>query len=149
MMVSHLEQADLIVKKYMNWSFVGGLIPLPLVDLAAVSGIQMKMIYDLANLYEVPFKAHLAQSAVSSLLGSVVPGVVASTALGTGIKFIPIVGTTLGVITMPALSLASTYAVGRIFTTHFEIGGTLLDFDPEKVREHFRAEFEAARPGKA
>jgi uncharacterized protein (DUF697 family) len=148
MMVSHLEQADLIVKKYMNWSFVGGLIPIPLVDLAAISGIQMKMIYDLSNLYGVQFKAHLAQSAVGSLLGAVVPGVVANTALGTGLKFIPVIGTTLGVITMPALSLASTYAVGRIFTTHFETGGTLLDFDAAKVREHFRAEFEAAHSGK-
>jgi uncharacterized protein (DUF697 family) len=147
-MVSHLEQADLIVKKYMNWSFVGGLIPIPLVDLAAVSGIQVKMLYDLAKLYDVQFKTQAAQSAVASLLGSVVPGVVTNTALGAGLKFIPIVGTTLGVITMPALSLASTYAIGRIFTTHFETGGTLLDFDAAKVREHFRAEFEAAHSGK-
>jgi uncharacterized protein (DUF697 family) len=147
-MVSHLEQADLIVKKYMNWSFVGGLIPIPLVDLAAVSGIQVKMLYDLAKLYDVQFKTQAAQSAIASLLGSVVPSVVTNTALGAGLKFIPIVGTTLGVITMPALSLASTYAIGRIFTTHFETGGTLLDFDAAKVREHFRAEFEAAHSGK-
>jgi uncharacterized protein (DUF697 family) len=147
-MVSHLEQADLIVKKYMNWSFVGGLIPIPFVDLAAVSGIQVKMLYDLAKLYDVQFKTQAAQSAVASLLGSVVPSVVTNSALGVGLKFIPIVGTTLGVITMPALSLASTYAIGRIFTTHFETGGTLLDFDATKVREHFRAEFEAAHSGK-
>jgi len=82
-MVSHLEQADLIVKKYMNWSFVGGLIPIPLVDLAAVSGIQVKMLYDLAKLYDVQFKTQAAQSAVASLLGSVVPGVVTNTAPGS------------------------------------------------------------------
>ena len=149
MMASHLEKADLIVKKYMNWSFVGGLIPIPLVDVAAVSGIQAKMIYDLSELYHVEFKTQAAQSAIAALLGSVVPGVVASTAMGAGLKFIPVIGTTLGVIAMPGLSLASTYAIGRIFTTHFETGGTLLDFDAAKVREHFRAEFEAARSGKA
>jgi len=148
MMATHVEEAEAIVKKYMNWSFVGGLIPIPFVDVAAVSGIQMKMLYDLAKLYDVPFKTHAAQSAVGSLLGAVVPSLVTTGALGAGLKFIPVIGTTLGVITMPALSLAATYAVGRVFTTHFETGGTLLDFDPVKVREHFRAEFDAAHSGK-
>ena len=68
MMATHVEEAEAIVKKYMNWSFVGGLIPIPLADVAAVSGVQMKMLYDLAKLYDVPFKAHAAQSAVGSLL---------------------------------------------------------------------------------
>jgi uncharacterized protein (DUF697 family) len=149
MMATHVEEAEAIVKKYMNWSFVGGLIPIPLADVAAVSGVQMKMLYDLAKLYDVPFKAHAAQSAVGSLLGALVPSLATSGAFSAGLKFIPVIGTTLGVITMPALSLASTYALGRVFTTHFETGGTLLDFDPAKVREHFRAEFDAAHSGKA
>jgi uncharacterized protein (DUF697 family) len=147
-MSTRLDQANAIVKKYMNWSFVGGLIPVPLLDTAAVSGVQMKMLYDLAALYEVPFKAHAAQSVVASLLGAVVPGMVTAGAIGTGLKFLPVIGTTLGIITMPALSLAATYAVGRVFMTHFESGGTLLDFDPEKMREHFRAEFDAASSGR-
>lgn len=146
-MSTRLEQADAIVKKYTNWSFVGGLIPVPLADTAAVSAIQMKMLYDLAKLYEVPFKAHVAKSVIGSLIGAVVPSMVAAGAIGSGIKFIPVIGTTLGVITMPALSLAATYAVGRVFTTHFEAGGTLFDLDPEKLKEHFRAEFEAAKNG--
>jgi uncharacterized protein (DUF697 family) len=145
MMHSHLEEADRIVKKYMNWSFVGGLIPIPLADLATVSGIQAKMLYDLSELYGVEFKKEAAQSAVAALLGSVVPGVLTSTAFGAGLKFIPVIGTTLGVLTMPALSLGATYAIGRVFTAHFETGGTLLDFDPAKMREHFRAEFEAGK----
>jgi uncharacterized protein (DUF697 family) len=144
-MSERLVQAEAIVKKYTNWSFVGGLIPVPLADTAAVSAIQMKMLYDLANLYEVPFKAHAAQSVVGSLLGAVVPSMVASSAFGSAIKFIPVIGTTLGLLTMPALSLAATFAVGRVFTTHFEAGGNLFDFDPEKLKEHFRAEFEAAK----
>jgi uncharacterized protein (DUF697 family) len=144
-MSDRLEQAEAIVKKYTNWSFVGGLIPVPFADTAAVSAIQMKMLYDLAKLYEVPFKTHAAQSVVGSLIGAVVPSMVASSALGSSVKIIPVIGTTLGVLTMPALSLAATFAVGRVFTTHFEAGGTLFDLDPEKVREHFRAEFEAAK----
>jgi uncharacterized protein (DUF697 family) len=69
--------------------------------------------------------------------------------LATGVKFLPVIGTTVGLLTMPGLSVAATYAVGKVFIAHFEAGGTLLDFDPEKVREHFRAEFEASRSDKA
>ena len=146
-MATRLEQANAIVNKYMNWSFVGGLIPLPMVDVAAVSGVQMKMLYDLAELYEVPFKKHAVQTITGSLLGGIAPSMATAGVFATGIKFLPIIGSTIGVITMPALSLAATYALGRVFITHFEAGGTLLDFDAEKVREHFRAEFEAARSG--
>ena len=45
---------------------------------------------------------------------------------------------------MPAFNAAATYALGRVFIQHFECGGTILDLDPDKVREHFRREFEAA-----
>jgi len=145
-MSTRLDQANAIVKKYQNWSFVGGLIPIPLVDTATISGIQMKMLYELAELYGVPFKAHAAQSIVGSLLGAVVPTMAAAGAVSM-VKFIPVVGTTLGIIAMPALSLAATCAVGRVFISHFEAGGTLLDFDPEKIRDHFRAEFDAAHSG--
>ena len=65
--------------------------------------------------------------------------------MGAGVKTIPVVGTTIGVITMPTLSVATTCALGRVFIQHFETGGTFLDLDPEKLREHFRAEFETAQ----
>ena len=41
-------------------------------------------------------------------------------------------------ITNTAFGAASTYAVGQIFIQHFESGGTLLTFDPERVRAHYR-----------
>ena len=142
-MTTHLAEATAIVKKYTNWSFVGGLIPVPAADVAAVLGVQVKMIYDLTKLYEIPFKRQAAQTIIGSLLGSVTPGLATSGVMATGIKLIPIIGTTLGVITMPTFSAAATYAVGRVFITHFETGGTLLDFNAEKMREHFRSEFES------
>jgi uncharacterized protein (DUF697 family) len=138
-------EANALVRKYMNWSFVGGIVPVPLVDVAAVSGVQLKMLYELSKLYGIPFKAHIAKPLIGSLLGSVGSSAAAGGVLALGIKSVPIVGTMLGLLTMPALSLAATYAVGRVFIAHFESGGTLLDFDPDKMRAHFRAEFEAAR----
>ncbi|MCB9294770.1 MAG: hypothetical protein H6559_16855 [Lewinellaceae bacterium] len=40
---------------------------------------------------------------------------------------------------------AAAYALGKVFTQHFDQGGTLLDFDPVKSREFFEKEFEVGR----
>ena len=32
---------------------------------------------------------------------------------------------------------ASTWAVGQVFTQHFETGGTFLTFDPERMKAHY------------
>ena len=144
-MTTRIEQAEAIVKKHMNWSFVGGLIPVPLVDVAAVTAVQVKMLSDLAKLYEVPFQANAAKAVVTALLGGILPSMLTGPLAGAGAKLIPVIGTTLGVITMPALSLGATCAVGRIFIKHFESGGTFLDLDVEKMRKHFQAEFQTGR----
>ena len=46
---------------------------------------------------------------------------------------------------MPGLSAASTLALGRVFNTHFKTGGTLLDFDPDKMRAFYEAELAKAK----
>ena len=51
----------------------------------------------------------------------------------------PLVGPALGVLSMPAMAAAVTWAVGKVFMQHFASGGTLLDFDPEKTRTHFES----------
>ena len=54
---------------------------------------------------------------------------------------LPFVGYVVGGLSTPLLAGAATYAVGKVFIQHFESGGTLLDFEPAKVREYFRQEF--------
>jgi ELWxxDGT repeat protein len=58
-----------------------------------------------------------------------------------------VVGTYVGFVALPSTYAAVTYAIGRVFVTHFEAGGTFLDFDPNKTREYFKAEFEKAKAG--
>jgi hypothetical protein len=38
---------------------------------------------------------------------------------------------------MVAISGGMTYAIGKVFVQHFESGGTLLDFQPEKMRKYY------------
>ncbi len=138
------EGAKKIVNKYSLVSAGVGLIPLPLVDVAGIAGVQVKMLADLAKHYDIPFKKDLGKSAVAGLLGGGV-----GTSLGTGavrsmVKSIPVVGTYAGLTVMPAFAGASTKAVGTVFTQHFESGGTFLNFKPDQVREHYKAELAAA-----
>ena len=141
-------KANDIVDTYWKWSAAAGLIPVPLLDVAAVTGIQLKMIADLAKLYDVPFKADRVKSIIGSLVGALAAPASAATTvgvLGPLLKAMPGVGTVVGVLVMPAANAAVTFALGRVFTVHFESGGSLLDLDPDKMRAHFQKEFEAGR----
>lgn len=142
---ARLLQADLIIHRNVLWSLGAGIVPVPLADVVAVTAVQVKLLKELSDLYGVAFKQHLAKKLVSSLLVSI-SGVAVGVALGASLaKLVPGVGTALGMVSVPLASGAFTHATGRVFVMHFEAGGTLLDFDPRKMREHFRAEFEAAK----
>lgn len=135
-----------ISKKYALYAAGAGLIPIPVVDWAAITGIQLKMLADLGSLYGVPFEADRVRPIVSALLGGW-----ASERLGYGIggsmlKSVPVIGTALGVLSVPAFGAAITYAVAKVFIQHFASGGTFLDFDPDKVRTYFQSEVLKSHP---
>lgn len=140
-MAARRVEASSIVNTYMGWSAGASFIPLPWVDLAAVTLIQIKMVGDLASLYQVPFSRNVVKTIVAGLLGSLVPAGLARGASSL-LKAVPGIGTILGVLTAPVFTTASTYAIGKVFIQHFEAGGTVLNFDPDAMREHFKEEFE-------
>ena len=131
-----------ITKKYMWWSMGAGLIPVPFVDWAAVSGVQLKMLADLSKIYSVPFHANRGKAIIGSLFGFLLPHGMACGLIGSWLKAIPLVGVLAGAPAMAAFSGAAAWALGKVFIQHFESGGTFLDFQPEEVREYFKAQFE-------
>jgi uncharacterized protein (DUF697 family) len=138
-------KASKTIKKYVWWSAGAGLIPIPFVDWAAVSGVQLKMIADLALIYDVPFRKDLVKSAIASLAGFVLPHALACGLVGTMFKAVPVIGFVAGGTAMSGLSGAYAWALGNVFVQHFESGGTFLDFDAEKVKEYFKAQFEEGK----
>jgi uncharacterized protein (DUF697 family) len=147
-MSERTEKANAVIRRYSYWSAGFGLIPLPVVDVAVITGTQIKMVRELSKLYEREFSEDVVRAAVGSLLGAAVPVAVGSGAV-SALKTVPVLGQIAGTLLLPALALASTVAVGRVFVQHFEAGGTLLDFDPEKMRAFFEAEFNKAKSGSA
>jgi uncharacterized protein (DUF697 family) len=137
-------QARKTVNKYKWFSAGVGLLPLPFLDMAGITALQLRMLQVLSQEYDVPFSRDLGKKLVSSLLGSVVPASLTGM-LASAVKATPGVGTIVGTLSMPIFAGAATYAIGKVFIQHFEAGGTLLDFEPSKVREHFRQQFEKGR----
>ncbi len=133
-----------LVERFSLWSGAAGLIPVPFVDLAAVGGVQIQMLRRISQIYDVPFTENRGKSIIAGLAGSMIP---ASSAMGTAslIKGLPLVGTLVSAIAMPALSAGATYAIGMAFIQHFASGGTLLDFKPGSYHEFINAQKEMWR----
>jgi uncharacterized protein (DUF697 family) len=137
-------QARRIINRHMWLAMGAGLVPLPLIDMAALMGIQIRMLGQLSDNYHVPFSRDVVKKLISALLGAVIPSSL-STIVGSGLKLVPGVGTIIGVMSMSVFAGATTLAIGKVFMQHFESGGTFLDFEPAKVRTYFRQEFEESQ----
>jgi uncharacterized protein (DUF697 family) len=124
------------VTRYMLWSMGAGLIPIPLVDLFALAGVQLKMLHRLSQHYDVPFEKNRGKSIIAALAGTITADSLRRGPFTSIIKSIPLVGI-IGSLSMPIYSGAITYAIGKLFIHHFESGGTFLDFDFHKFKEHF------------
>jgi uncharacterized protein (DUF697 family) len=133
------ELAAKLVNRFAVWSGAAGLIPLPVVDVLAVGGLQLQMLRRISQLYGVPFSENRGKALIASLAGALIP---ASSGIGaaSALKFIPVVGTLASGFIMPVLSAGATYAIGKAFIEHFASGGTLLDFNPPDYREFVKAQ---------
>ena len=135
------ETASQLVDRFSLWSGAAGLIPIPLVDVVAVGGVQLQMLRKLSEIYGVPFTDNRGKSVVASLAGAIIPASTATTTamtFGSLIKGIPGIGSAIGALTMPVYSAGVTYVIGKVFMKHFASGGTLLDFDPPDYREFIK-----------
>ena len=141
---SNAEQANKVVRNYALGSIVPSLVPVPMLDLAAVTAIQLKMLHSLAEIYKQPFKQEFGRSAIAALTGGTV-ALSTARVVSSAIKAIPVVGSIVGAATMPVINGGTTYAVGQVFIQHFESGGTFLTFDASKVREYFEAQFKEGK----
>jgi uncharacterized protein (DUF697 family) len=139
------DAASKLVDRFSLWSGAAGLIPLPIVDIVAVGGVQLEMLRRLSDIYGVPFVENRGKSLIASLAGSVLPASTATTtAMGvtSALKSIPGIGTAISAFTMPVFSAGATYVIGKVFIQHFASGGTLLDFNPPDYREFIKAQKE-------
>jgi uncharacterized protein (DUF697 family) len=135
------QAASKLVDRFAIWSGVAGLVPLPVVDVLAVGGLQLQMLRRLSQIYDVEFSENRGKALIAALAGCMIP---ATSGMGaaSALKAIPVVNILAAGFVMPVLSAGATYAIGKAFIQHFESGGTLLDFNPPDYREFVKAQKE-------
>ena len=138
------DMADKVIRNYALGSIVPSLIPVPMLDLVGVTGVQLKMLHSLAKTYGVPFKEEAGRSALAALIGGTA-SLGTSRIVTSAVKAIPFVGQMTGAVTMPVINGGATYAIGKVFKQHFESGGTFLTFDASRVRAYFEEQLKAGK----
>ena len=135
------KHADTIIRNHIIWSMGAGLIPVLVADIFAVCALQLDMIRQMCKIYDIDFKETQGKAIVTSLTGTTI----ARLGAGSIIKLIPGVGSMIGGATVSVFAGASTYALGEVFKQHFSSGGTILDFDPDRLRKYYKEKFEKGK----
>ncbi len=130
------ERAEKVIQNYLVWTGAAGVIPIPLLDTAAVAGLQVKMLQEIGLIYDQKLSEHWVKSTIGALTaGSVAMSVSKSFGLSV-VGAVPFIGGLAKLLLAPGVAAASTYALGRIFIIHFESGSSFLSLDPQKYKTH-------------
>ncbi len=127
-----------VVRNHVIGAMAVGMLPLPLLDIALLTALQLRMIARLCKIYRIPFSHHRVKAVIASLLG----GIMSATAPRWGwglLKLIPLPGFITGAIGSTTMAAAATYAVGRVFLRHFEHGRSFSTLRVEEIRQEVRS----------
>lgn len=138
------EAVEKIIRRHVGFSMVAGAIPAPIVDIVIVTAIQMDMIRQLAGVYGVDYNEERGKSISASIMGATA-GTLVGRVGASVVKAIPVVGWLLGIGSQVIFSGASTYALGKVFQSHFKKDGTMFDFNTDKMKDRFASFFERGK----
>jgi uncharacterized protein (DUF697 family)/predicted GTPase len=111
----YARQALPYILSYSSMAATAGALPIPLVDLVLLSGIQSRMVYQLAELYGQP----MDRKRYLEIAGSLGLTIMVRQGGRELLKLIPFVGTVIGSMAGAALAGASTYALGKAFCLYY------------------------------
>lgn len=136
------KHADTVIRNHIIWSMGASfIIPIPIADIFAVAALQLDMIRQLCRVYGQDFSETQGKAIVTSLTSSTF----ARAGARSLIKLVPGLGTVIGGVAVSVFNGASTYALGEVFKRHFETGGTILDFDTDRLKKMYREKFEKGK----
>jgi uncharacterized protein (DUF697 family) len=130
------KDVDRIIADHVGFSMLAGAIPIPVLDMAAVTAVQMDMLRQLAKKYGIDFNDEKGKSIVTAVIGSTI-----GTSVGrfgaSMVKFIPVIGSVVGMGSQAILSGATTFAIGHLFDEHFREHKPLSEFNFADVKGVF------------
>jgi uncharacterized protein (DUF697 family) len=113
--------AKKIVDRHRNYAALGGLVPLPVANIASVTAINLRMVKQLSQLYQVPFQRDRTRSLIVGLIGGAVPTGV-GTATSSVLMWVVPGGLLLGLGASALTAGALTRGIGLVFIESFESG---------------------------
>ena len=137
--------ADNIIKRYVILAMGAGLIPSALVDVVAITILEVKMIGDLAGAYNFPVPHRLVRYKVLISLIASLGSVYLSIRMNAALKDAPLVGYMFSAGMLSITGGAAVYAVGKIFQKHYESGGTFLSSDNSVLRRYFKEKYQEGK----
>jgi uncharacterized protein (DUF697 family) len=113
--------AEKVVGRYKVYAALGGLFPMPAINVAGLTAINMRMVKALCDRYELPFEGNQTRSMIMGLIGGSVPtglGFAAASVVGLVLP----AGAFVGLAASSASAAAMTRAIGLMFIDYFENG---------------------------
>lgn len=120
------DRAHAIIRHSTKVAAYVGLVPLPLIDMVGLLGVQTAMIRDLARVYGIEVDHQRLKTLVGSLSGSIGGATVGKS---IALSILRTVAAPLAIIAGPSSAATFTWAVGTAFHRHFQSGGQLHTFD--------------------
>lgn len=139
-----VETADDIIYNHLWFSAVPGFIPVPLLDIVAISAVQLDLVRQLCKFYHEDYDEQRGKAIVMSLTGSAMARITGYSARSV-LKTVPVVGWVLGGAAMSLFAASSTYAIGQVFKEHLDAGGTLHNLNPEAFRQFYMQQIEKGK----
>jgi len=68
-------RARKLVERFSLWSGVAGLLPVPVVDLAAIGGVQLQMLRRISQIFDIPFSKNRGKAIMASFAGTMIPAI--------------------------------------------------------------------------
>jgi uncharacterized protein (DUF697 family) len=118
-----LRQAIALVERNANLCAIGGAIPIPIANAAALTALLVRMVRSLSSLYGVPFEETQTRAIVIGLMGGALPTGFATIAASVFTSVIPGYNL-LGLAVSSVTSAAYARSIGRLYIEHFESGST-------------------------
>ncbi|MDH2434864.1 DUF697 domain-containing protein [Pokkaliibacter sp. MBI-7] len=133
-----LAQAKELVERYASYAAVGCVIPLPLVEIATLSVLLMKMHKALAEHYELPFRYRDMRAVLVAVLGGATPTGVGNLTTSALLKWVP--GANLiGIATATLAASVITRVIGLGIIISYESGEPDLTLDLDELRQQYQA----------
>jgi len=108
-----------IINRYSIMAAVAGLLPISL-DAAALTGLQIKMIDDLAEQFGKNYTEEEGRHTLVALTGGLVAPVLVAPSIASAALVVPVVGPLISAVSSPATAAIATRLIGRLALERFE-----------------------------